>query len=130
MLSLTVEHRWLVGIAIAIAIIVGVPLGILVSRNAWLRKPVLAGTNVLQTIPSLALFGFLLPAPWLGERASRLAIVALALYALLPLIRNTYVGITGVDPAVVEAGRAMGMTGWQLLYQVELPLALGVILAG
>ena len=86
--------------------------------------------NIIQTIPSLALFGFLLPAPWLGERASRLAIVALALYALLPLIRNTYVGITGVDPAVVEAGRAMGMTGWQLLYQVELPLALGVILAG
>ena len=84
----------------------------------------------MQTIPSLALFGFLLPMPWLGDRADRLAIFALTLYALLPIIRNTYAGILGVDRAVVEAGRGMGMTDRQLLFQVQLPLALGVILAG
>jgi len=95
-----------------------------------LNKVVLGSANIIQTIPSLALFGFLLPAPWIGERADRLAILALMLYALLPLIRNTYTGIRGVDPAVVEAGRGMGMTDRQLLFQVELPLALGVILAG
>jgi osmoprotectant transport system permease protein len=129
-LSLTLEHLWLVGVAIAIAIIIGVPLGIVVSRNAWLRKPVLGGTNVLQTIPSLALFGFLLPAPWLGERADRLAIVALVLYALLPIVRNTYTGIIGIDAAVKEAALGMGMTDNQLLIQVELPLSAPVILAG
>src|SRR5437016_10215614 len=128
--SLTLEHLWLVGIAIGIAVLVGVPLGIVVSRNQWLRKSVLGGTNVLQTIPSLALFGFLLPAPWIGARADRLAILALTLYALLPLIRNTYTGIKGVDRAIIEAGRGMGMTDSQLLWQVELPLALGVIIAG
>jgi osmoprotectant transport system permease protein len=128
--SLLWEHVWMVAAAMLIAVAIGVPLGILLTRRPRLEKPVLGAANIIQTIPSLALFGFLLPAPWLGERASRLAIVALALYALLPLIRNTYVGITGVDRSVVEAGRAMGMTGWQLLYQVEFPLALGVILAG
>jgi osmoprotectant transport system permease protein len=85
---------------------------------------------VIQTIPSLALFGFLLPVPWLGDRADRLAILALTLYALLPVIRNTYTGIRGVDPAVVEAGRGMGLTEGQLLWKVELPLALSVILSG
>lgn len=129
-LSLTLEHLWLVGVAIGIAIIVGIPLGILVSRKAWLRKPILGGTNVLQTIPSLALFGFLLPAPWLGERADRLAIVALVLYALLPIVRNTYTGIMGIDPAVKEAALGMGMTDGELLTHVELPLGAPVILAG
>src|SRR5438309_10047456 len=129
-LSLTLEHLWLVGVAIAIAVIVGVPLGIFVSRNAWLRKPVLGGANVLQTIPSLALFGFLLPAPWLGERADRLAIVALVLYALLPIVRNTYAGIAGVDATLRETARAMGLTDFQVLYKLTLPLAPGVILAG
>jgi osmoprotectant transport system permease protein len=95
-----------------------------------LHKPVIAVANIIQTIPSLALFGFLLPAPWIGERAERLAILALTLYALLPLIRNTYVGITSVDRAVVDAARGMGLTDWQLLYKVELPLAASVILAG
>ena len=128
--SLTLEHLWLVGIAIGIAIVVGVPLGILVSRKAWLRKPILGSTNVLQTIPSLALFGFLLPAPWLGERADRLAIVALVLYALLPIVRNTYTGIMGIDPAVKEAALGMGMTDGELLTHVELPLGAPVILAG
>ena len=129
-LSLTLEHLWLVGIAIAIAIIIGVPLGIFVSRNAWLRKPVLGGTNVLQTIPSLALFGFLLPAPWLGARADRLAVVALVVYALLPIVRNTYTGIIGIDAAVKEAALGMGMTENELLVHVELPLSAPFILAG
>jgi osmoprotectant transport system permease protein len=90
----------------------------------------LGSANIIQTIPSLALFGFLLPAPWFGERADRMAILALTLYALLPLIRNTYVGIRGVDAAVVDAARGMGMTDRQVLFQVQLPLSLGVIIAG
>ena len=129
-LELTLEHLWLVGISTLLAVLVGIPLGILITRWPALNKPVLGSANVIQTIPSLALFGFLLPAPWIGARADRLAILALALYALLPLIRNTYAGIKGVDPAVVEAGRGMGMTDRQLLFQVELPLSLGVIIAG
>jgi osmoprotectant transport system permease protein len=129
-LELTLEHLWLVGISTLLAVLIGIPLGILITRWPALNKPVLGGANIIQTIPSLALFGFLLPAPWIGARADRLAILALALYALLPLIRNTYVGIQGVDRAVVEAGRGMGMTDRQLLFQVELPLALGVIIAG
>src|ERR1700682_6050729 len=95
--DLTLEHLWLVGISTLLALVVGIPLGILVSRYTWLDKPVLGSANIIQTIPSLALFGFLLPAPWIGERADRLAILALTLYALLPLIRNTYAGIQGVD---------------------------------
>jgi osmoprotectant transport system permease protein len=129
-LELTLEHLWLVGISTLLAVLIGIPLGILITRWPALNKPVLGGANIIQTIPSLALFGFLLPAPWIGARADRLAILALALYALLPLIRNTYVGIQSVDPAVVEAGRGMGLTDRQLLFQVELPLALGVIIAG
>jgi osmoprotectant transport system permease protein len=120
----------MVGAAIAIAIVVGVPLGILVSRKAWLHKPILGSANLLQTIPSLALFGFLLPAPWLGERSERLAIVALVLYALLPIVRNTYTGIIGIDPAIREAALGMGMTDSELLTRVELPLGAPVILAG
>src|SRR6202163_3627606 len=129
-LELTLEHLWMVGWSICFAVLIGIPLGILITRWPVLNKPVLGGANIIQTIPSLALFGFLLPAPWIGARADRLAILALALYALLPLIRNTYAGIQGVDRAVVEAGRGMGMTDRQLLFQVELPLALGVIIAG
>jgi osmoprotectant transport system permease protein len=130
LLDLTVEHITLAGVATLIAAAVGIPLGILITRVPQLSKPVLGSANVIQTIPSLALFGFLLPAPWLGERAGRLAIFALALYGLLPLIRNTYTGIRNVDPTVLEAGRAMGLTDRQLLFQVELPLASGVIIAG
>jgi len=129
-LDLTTEHLWLVGASITLAVLIGIPLGILITRWPGLRKPVLGGANIIQTVPSLALFGFLLPAPWIGARADRIAILALMLYALLPLIRNTYTGIKGVDPAVVEAGRGMGMTDRQLLWQVELPLALSVIIAG
>lgn len=129
-LQLTLEHLWLVGISTLIAAVVGIPLGVMIARWPAFNKPVLTVANVVQTIPSLALFGFLLPVPWLGDRAERLAILALTLYALLPLIRNTYTGIRGVDPAVVEAGRAMGLTEGQLLWQVQLPLASSVILSG
>ena len=128
--ELTLEHLWLVGVSMFVAVAVGTPLGILLTRRPAFSKAILGSANVFQTIPSLALFGFLLPAPWLGERADRLAITALTLYALLPIIQNTYAGIAGVDPAVREAARGMGMTDRQLLFQVELPLALGVILTG
>ncbi len=128
--TLTLEHLWIVGVSTLLAVVVGIPLGVLITRKRSLQKPVIAITNIIQTIPSLALFGFLLPAPWIGERAERLAILALTLYALLPLIRNTYVGITSVDRAIVDAARGMGLTDWQLLYRVELPLAASVILAG
>ncbi len=129
-LELTLEHLWMVAASTVLAVLIGIPLGILITRKPGWDKPVLGGANIIQTIPSLALFGFLLPVPWIGARSDRLAILALMLYALLPLIRNTYAGINGVDRAVVEAGRGMGMTDRQLLFQVELPLALGVIIAG
>jgi osmoprotectant transport system permease protein len=129
-LQLTLEHLWLVGVSTLLAVAIGIPLGILLTRRPVLEKPVLGAANIMQTIPSLALFGFLLPAPWIGQRADRIAILALTLYALLPLIRNTYVGITGVDREILEAGRGMGLTDRQLLFQVELPLALSVIIAG
>ena len=129
-LDLTGEHLWLVGWSTLLAMLIGIPLGILIARRGRLSGPVLGGANIIQTIPSLALFGFLLPVPWLGERADRLSILALTLYALLPIIRNTYTGIRGVDASVVEAGRGMGMTESQLMFQVELPLAMSVILSG
>lgn len=123
----TGEHLLLVGIAIALAVLIGIPLGVLITRNKTLRQPVLAIANIFQTIPSLALFGLLIPLVGIGSVP---AIVALTLYSFLPIIRNTYTGIMSVDPAVREAGQGMGMTDWQLLSQVELPLALGFILAG
>ena len=126
----TLEHLFLVGIAIGIAILVGIPLGILITRQTNLRQPILGIANVLQTIPSLALFGLLIPVPIIGGIGAVPAIVALTVYSLLPIIRNTYTGITSVDPAIREAGKGMGMTDRQLLFQVEIPLAMGVILAG
>jgi osmoprotectant transport system permease protein len=126
----TVEHVWLVGVTMVLSVAIGVPLGVLVTRRPWLSKPILGGANIAETIPSLALFGFLLPVPWLGGRADRLAIAALTLYALLPIIRNTSAGIAGVDAAVREAARGMGMTEGQILFQVELPLSLSTVLAG
>lgn len=129
-LQATLEHIWLVGLTMIFAIAIGVPLGILVTRKPWLSKPILGAANIAETIPSLALFGFLLPVPWLGGRADRLAIAALTLYALLPIIRNTSAGITGVDRAVREAARGMGMTDHQILFQVELPLSFSTMLAG
>jgi osmoprotectant transport system permease protein len=113
-----------------LAVVIGVPLGIIVAKRPWLSKPILGGANIAETIPSLALFGFLLPVPWLGARSDRLAIAALALYALLPIIRNTAEGITGVNAAVREAARGMGMTERQILLKVEMPLAASTILAG
>ncbi|HTA52036.1 MAG TPA: ABC transporter permease [Candidatus Acidoferrum sp.] len=126
----TLEHIWLVASTMALAVAIGVPLGIVVARHPWLSKPILGSANMAETIPSLALLGFLLPAPWLGDRADRVAITALTLYALLPIIRNTAAGIAGVDPAVREAARGMGMTPRQILFQVELPLSLSTVLAG
>ncbi|OYE00636.1 ABC transporter permease [Nostoc sp. 'Peltigera membranacea cyanobiont' 232] len=126
----TLEHLFLVGIAIGIAILIGIPLGILITRKTYLRQPILGIANILQTIPSLALFGLLIPVPIIGGIGAVPAIVALTVYSLLPIIRNTYTGITSVDPAIREAGRGMGMTDRQLLLQVEIPLAMGIILAG
>jgi osmoprotectant transport system permease protein len=128
--TLTAEHLWLVGISMLLAIAIGVPLGILLTRRPRWKAIILGSTNVVQTIPSLALFGLLLPLPWLGARADRLAIVALALYALLPIVRNTYVGIAGINAPVREAAVAMGLTSSQLLWKVELPLGLPVMLSG
>ena len=128
--ELTGDHLILVGLSILIACAIGLPLGVLISRRAALRTPLLGFANVMQTIPSLALFGFLIPIPWIGGIGKRTAIVALILYALLPILRNTLVGILGVDPAVRESAIAMGLTNWQLLWQVELPLAARTILAG
>lgn len=129
-LRLSFEHLWLAASAVLLAALIGLPLGVLLTRREALARPVLGMANVLQTIPSLALFGLLLPVPWLGERAARLAIVALTGYALLPILRNTYTGIRGVDPALLDASEALGMTGTQRLFKVELPLAASVILAG
>ncbi len=129
-LDLTSEHLVLVGAAMAIAIAVGVPLGIFLTRRAGWRRPVLGVANVLQTVPSLALFGFLIPIPLIGGIGPRTAVVALVVYALLPILRNTLAGILGVDAAVRESAVAMGMTDTQVLREVELPLAARTILAG
>lgn len=126
----TGEHLVLVAIAMIVAICIGVPLGIFITRQPRFAQPILGLANAIQTIPSLAIFGFLISVPFLGGIGKIPAIVALILYALLPLIRNTYIGINSVDPAVREAGRGMGMTDSQLLFQVEIPLSIGVILAG
>ena len=129
-LTLTYEHLWLTAAAMLFATAVSVPAGVWLSRSPLWAKPVIGVANILQTIPSLAMFGFLLPLPWLGERAARIAILALTAYALLPIVRNTYVGIRGIDPSVVEVAHAVGLTGAQRLWKVELPLAAPFILAG
>ena len=130
LLLLVRQHIVLVFISILVAVIIGVPTGILLTRHRALRGPVLGIANVMQTIPSLALFGFLIPLPFIGGIGSRTALVALVLYSLLPIIRNTVTGILGVEPSVREAAIAMGMTDGQVLRQVELPLAMGVIVTG
>jgi osmoprotectant transport system permease protein len=128
--STTLEHMELVVIAMVIAVAVAVPLGILAVQRPGLSTVALGAASVFQTIPSLALFGFLIPIPYIGGIGERTAVVALVLYALLPILRNTYVGLTGIDPAVLEAATAMGMTPWQVMWRVRLPLALSFILAG
>jgi osmoprotectant transport system permease protein len=129
-LQLSVEHVFLVFVAISIAVAIGVPVGILMTRRPRMGKPILAFANIVQTIPSLALFGFLIPIPYIGGIGTRTAVIALLLYSLLPIIRNTFTGISGVEPAVREAARGMGMTDSQILWQVEIPLSLGVMFAG
>ena len=130
LLGLIAQHIKLVLVAIVVAVTIGVPTGILLTRYRALRSPVLGVANVMQTIPSLALFGFLIPLPFIGGIGARTALVALVLYSLLPIIRNTITGIMSVEPSVREAAVAMGMTDGQILRQVELPLAMGVIVTG
>ncbi len=129
-LDLTAEHLVLVLSSMSIAIAIGVPLGILLTRRAAWRRPVLGIANVLQTVPSLALFGFLIPIPLIGGIGPRTAVVALVVYALLPILRNTLAGILGVDAAVRDSAVAMGMTAAQILREVGLPLAARTIMAG
>jgi osmoprotectant transport system permease protein len=128
--ALAAQHLGLVAAASTIAIAIGVPLGLLLTRRPGLARPVLAASNVVQAIPSLALFGFLIPIPFLGGIGARTAIVALVVYSLLPILRNTYTGIRSVDPAVAEAASGLGMTDRQRLRSVELPLAFPFVLAG
>lgn len=130
LLALVREHLFLVFVSTAFAVLIGVPLGVLLTRRKSLQTPVLGIANIMQTVPSLALFGLLIPIPFIGGIGVRTAIIALALYALLPVIRNTVTGIAGVDAKVREAATAMGMTDWQILKMVELPLAMPVILTG
>src|SRR5215510_6738325 len=129
-LQMTFEHLFLVVVAVILACAVAIPLGILLTRRAVLVQPVLGIANILQTIPSLALFGFLITILGSYGIGKLPAIIALFLYSILPIVRNTYTGISEVDPNLKEVGRAMGMTDWQLLTQVEIPLSLNVILAG
>lgn len=128
-LALTSEHIFLVFVSTAFAVLVGVPLGILLTRKKSLQTPILGFANIMQTVPSLALFGLLIPISFIGI-GSKPAIIALALYALLPVIRNTVTGISGIDAKLREAATAMGMTDLQILKHVELPLAMPVILTG
>lgn len=126
----TLQHLGLVLISVGLAVLIGVPLGIYCASHRRLGAFVLRATDVVQTIPSLALFGFLIPLPFIGGIGARTAIIALILYSLLPIVRNTVVGIRGVDPIVREAGIALGLTDRQLQREVELPLATPVILSG
>jgi osmoprotectant transport system permease protein len=128
--TLTLEHLRLTGTAMLFATAIAVPTGVWLTRSPRWAKPVIAVANVLQTIPSLAMFGFLLPLPWLGDRAARIAILALTGYALLPILRNTYAGIRGIDRSVIDVARALGLTDAQRLFKVEIPLAASFILAG
>jgi osmoprotectant transport system permease protein len=128
--SATLDHMGLVLIAMLIAIVISVPLGMFIVYHKTLRTLALGIASILQTVPSLALFGFLIPIPFIGGIGKRTAIVALVLYALLPILRNTYVGLTTIDPAILESAEAMGMTRGQIMFRVRFPLALSVILAG
>ncbi len=129
-LTLTGEHLVLVAVSTFLAVAIGVPLGVLLTRRPRFARPILGFANVVQTVPSLALFGFLIPLPLVGGIGGKTAVVALLVYALLPILRNTHAGILSVDPAVVEAATGLGMTPGERLRAVELPLALPVVLAG
>ena len=130
MLSLSLEHLAMVATTIAIAGAIALPGGVLLARRPGARRWAVGFANIAQTIPSLALFGFLVPLPWIGGIGRQTAIIALCLYALLPILRNTLLGIAGVDASVRESAVAMGMTARQILWQVELPLAAPSIVAG
>lgn len=130
LIDLTLEHLLLVGVTMLIAGAVALPSGILVTRRPALRRGVLGFASVIQTVPSLALFGFLIPVPFIGGIGAHTAIIALVLYALLPILRNTVTGILAVEPSVRDSAVALGMTDRQVLWQVELPLAAPTILAG
>ncbi len=127
---LTQEHIFIVLVATGLAVVIGLPLGVLLTRVKALQTPILGFANIMQTVPSLALFGLLIPIPFIGGIGARTAIIALALYALLPVIRNTVTGILGIDPKIREAATAMGMSSWERLRMVEVPLAAPVILTG
>jgi osmoprotectant transport system permease protein len=128
--TLVAEHILLVAISTTIAVVIGVPLAIFATRRPRLAAPLVGIANIVQTVPSLAMFGFLLPVPLIGGVGARAALAVLVLYGLLPIVRSTIVGITGIDPSIRLAGVAMGMTPRQLLRQIELPLALPAIVAG
>ena len=125
--KLLIEHLQLSAISITFALIIGLALGILIAQQNKLSIPVLGTVNFIYTIPSIALFGFLMPFTGIGDQT---AIIALTVYALLPVVRNTYAGLTNIDPVILEAGTGMGSTAWQLLWKIKLPLALPVIMAG
>ena len=125
--KLTGEHMKITGVAVFLAILVGVPLGIYITKNKKVSNVVLNTANVFQTLPSLALFGLIIPIMGIGFKP---AIFVLFLYALLPIIKNTYIGINSIEPSIIEAGRGMGMTKTQILTMVEIPLALPIIMGG
>jgi osmoprotectant transport system permease protein len=131
-LFLTWEHIWIVFLSLFIAMITGIPTGIAITRNEALAKKVLNTANILMTVPSIAMFGIMLPvlAPMGWGLGKVPAVIALVLYSELPIIRNTYIAIKNVDPALVDAGKGLGLTRWKLLKEVEIPLAIPVILAG
>lgn len=129
-LRVTGEHVVIVMVSVVAAVVAGIPLGVWCTRNAAASQVVLRAVDIVQTVPSLALFGLLIPIPFIGGIGARTAIVALILYSLLPIVRNTFTGIRGVDPAVREAGVALGLTPRQLLFDVELPLAMPTIMSG
>ncbi|MFW5722746.1 MAG: ABC transporter permease [Desulfohalobiaceae bacterium] len=131
-LFLTGEHIWIVGVSLVLATLIGVPIGVLITKNENLAQRVINGANILMTIPSIALFGLMLPFLSLfGHGLGKVpAVIALVLYSQLPIIRNTYTAIKNVPPSVVNAGRGMGMSNWMLLKEVEIPIAIPVILAG
>lgn len=127
LIKLTIQHIQITGLAVLLAILLGVPVGIFISKHRNLRSPVLGVANIFQTIPSLALFGLIIPLLGTGYVPS---VFVLFLYALLPIIKNTFIGINSVEEAIIDAGRGMGMTAKQILTKVEIPLALPVIMGG
>ncbi len=124
------QHLFLVGVALAIGVIVAVPLGIILTRIPRWAAPIIAVVSVIQTIPSLVFFALLIPIPLIGGIGVQPALLVLSLYSLLPILRNTYVGVRSVDPALLDASRGQGMTSWEILYMVELPLSAPIIVAG